>query len=375
MIAGVISVSGAVIPAAARAHDDATSSSTVQVSEQQVIWKIDVGAQPTARAAGFPRRGTQFSAPFDERELAARSREVGKILSDGLQVYLNGRLTPAEIGPLLPRYEPFLASGAPTLVRVEQELRFSAPEPIESLRAVVQFFSTQTSQHRALVAVRWDGPAGSAVRQFVRVGPSEIALDRGLVHGSAWTLGWDFGRWGAHHIFIGYDHIAFLLALLLAVGRFTELLKIVTAFTVAHSLTLLLAAFDVIRLPTRLTESLIAASIIAVAAENLIRRGPARKRWLLTFAFGLVHGTGFASALQERLAMLQDSVTLPVLAFNLGVEAGQMVIVGLAFPILIWLRRAANPGNAARRAARITRWGSIPILLLGAWWFFERVMP
>src|SRR5437588_12053532 len=107
-----------------------------------------------------------------------------------------------------------------------------------------------------------------------------------------------------HDSFDVFDHIAFLMALLLAALRLGDMVRVVTSFTVAHSITLLLAAMNVIRLPGPVTESLIAASIVYVAAENFFIKD-ARHRWILTFAFGLVHGLGFSSVLRERLQDLK----------------------------------------------------------------------
>jgi hydrogenase/urease accessory protein HupE len=262
-------------------------------------------------------------------------------------------------------YEPNPLTGQPYIGRVLVELRFRGERPIERVRAHVAFFSDLTSIHRALVVAHFGGKA----RQFVRQGPADLELVVG--EGSTrWQVVGEFLRWGAEHIFVGYDHIAFLLALLLVAGGLVELLKIVTSFTVAHSLTLLLAALDLLRIPSRLTEVLIAASIVYVAAENLwLKR--TQHRWWLTFLFGLVHGLGFATQLRERLSELEGSVLLPVVSFNLGVELGQIAIVSLAFPLLLLARRRLE---RAPRPQLLVRFGSIPILALGLYWFVERLV-
>jgi hypothetical protein len=168
------------------------------------------------------------------------------------------------------------------------------------------------------------------------------------VNPTVWAAALRFLRLGVEHIFTGYDHIAFLLALLLLGGRFVDLVKIVTSFTIAHSLTLALAALGLLNPPTRWVESLIAVSIVAVAGENLwvlraAQGGSARvqsalkHRWRITFAFGLVHGFGFASALQE-LRLPRSALVAGLVSFNLGVEVGQVAIVAMAFPLLSWLR-------------------------------------
>lgn len=171
---------------------------------------------------------------------------------------------------------------------------------------------------------------------------------------------------GIHHIWTGWDHLAFLLALLAIGGRFRYLLGIVTSFTVAHSLSLGLAAFHVVELDSRLVEAGIAATIVFVAVENFwIREG--RWRWLLTFAFGLIHGFGFASFLGD-LELPSSALASALVAFNLGVEAGQIAVVAAVFPLLLWLSR--KPWHR--------RWVVYPVSALiasaGLWWLVERTV-
>ena len=172
---------------------------------------------------------------------------------------------------------------------------------------------------------------------------------------------------GIHHIFIGPDHILFILGLLLLGGSFGRLFKIVTSFTLAHSITLTLASLDIVNPPRRIVEPLIALSIVYVGLDNLRassgRRDP---RALLAFAFGFVHGFGFASVLKE-FGIPAAHLGWALFAFNFGVEIGQACIVGIAAPILA-LTRARLP----RQAPRIVQIGSIAIALAGTWWFVER---
>jgi len=152
-------------------------------------------------------------------------------------------------------------------------------------------------------------------------------------------------RLGVEHILTGYDHLAFLLGLLVACRRWRSVLAVVTSFTVAHSVTLALAALRLLSLPGRVVEPLIAATIVFVAVENIVdgRRpggGQPARRWLLAFAFGLVHGLGFAGALLAiGLGAHGAPLALPLFAFNLGVEAGQVAVAALLVPALAALRR------------------------------------
>ena len=190
-----------------------------------------------------------------------------------------------------------------------------------------------------------------------------------------------YGREGVWHIWIGYDHILFLLSLLLPavllraarhwlpVARFRDafwdVFKIVTSFTVAHSITLSLAALGVISLPSRLVESAIAASVVLAALNNLLPVVSGR-RWVVAFAFGLIHGFGFASVLAE-LGLPRDALVLALVGFNLGVEAGQLAIVAVFLPVIFWLR------NTALYRRGILVGGSMLIMLLALVWLAERV--
>jgi hypothetical protein len=169
---------------------------------------------------------------------------------------------------------------------------------------------------------------------------------------SALAQFFDYAREGIWHIWIGYDHILFLLSLLLpavlvfgsgrwqAVERFApafwDVFKIVTSFTVAHSITLSLAALGVVSLPSRLVESAIATSVVLAALNNVIPLVHER-RWMVAFFFGLVHGFGFASVLRD-LGLPQNALLIALVGFNLGVEAGQLAIVSAFLPVAYALR-------------------------------------
>jgi hydrogenase/urease accessory protein HupE len=183
---------------------------------------------------------------------------------------------------------------------------------------------------------------------------------------SFWAQAGSFVVLGIEHILTGYDHLLFLLALLVLGGGLRYLLKVVSAFTLAHSITLSLAVLNVIALPSRFVESVIALSIAYVAAENLWRKRDSaeRWRWLLTFAFGLIHGLGFAGILQE-IEIPRSSLATSLIGFNLGVELGQMVVVSLAFMVLSLFKRWSwQP---------LLRYGlSLVAMAAGTFWFIER---
>ncbi len=168
---------------------------------------------------------------------------------------------------------------------------------------------------------------------------------------------------GMEHIFIGYDHILFLMGLIVLGGSFRNLVKIVTSFTAAHSLTLILAALQIVVIPTRLVESVIALSIVYIAVENFLVKDT-DQRWLITFIFGLMHGFGFANVLTE-LGLPAKGLVPSLLSFNIGVEIGQVIMVAVAFPIILLVTRT-------RWQKRVVYGLSSVILIFGLVWFLER---
>ncbi|MGY3038132.1 hydrogenase/urease accessory protein HupE [Bradyrhizobium sp. USDA 4354] len=178
---------------------------------------------------------------------------------------------------------------------------------------------------------------------------------------------------GVEHIFLGFDHIAFLIAVVLWARRLIPVVKIVTAFTIAHSITLSLAALNVLVVPSSIVEPAIAASIVFVAVENFFSRD-VDKRWRMTFLFGLIHGFGFAGALRE-IGLPPNALVPALAAFNVGVEIGQIAIVALALPLLGLMDRLTLAGPIApERSSRLVYTMSAVIGLLGSYWLLTRVL-
>jgi hypothetical protein len=229
--------------------------------------------------------------------------------------------------------------------------------------------------HRGLLRLELDGVTHTAVLSpdtgTLRVEPGSASL---------WGQFVQYLVEGVWHIWIGFDHILFLLSLLLpavlvhearfwkGVGTFRlalkEVLWVVTAFTLAHSITLTLAALQIVELQSRLVEASIAASVVLAAANNL---WPVveHRRWLVAFSFGLIHGFGFASVLTE-LGLPKETLVLSLLGFNLGVEAGQLAIVAGFLPLAFWLR------NTRFYRKGVFVGGSCFTLLVALVWFVER---
>ncbi|MEU8147116.1 HupE/UreJ family protein [Nonomuraea sp. NPDC048901] len=225
------------------------------------------------------------------------------------------------------------------------------------------FPDAESFVHSTKTIVRYDvdGEKGSAVlaaqNPTLRVGE----------HPAPNQIG-EFFLLGAEHLLFGLDHVLFLLALLIGARRLRDVVITASAFTAAHSITFLLAAMGVVDVPGQIVEPIIAGSIIVVALANLLGRGEDRLgRWRLpiVFAFGLVHGLGFAGALDIDQSGSWE-LLLSLLSFNLGIEAAQLAIIAVLFPLLVLLRRTPA-----------ARWGvvalSVPIVAVSLYWFVDRI--
>jgi hydrogenase/urease accessory protein HupE len=142
---------------------------------------------------------------------------------------------------------------------------------------------------------------------------------------------------GLEHIFTGYDHILFVISLLFGAKTIRHIVSLVTAFTIAHSITLVLATLQVIQLPSLLVESAIALSIVYVALMNIFNKDSKQPPWI-AFGFGLIHGFGFAGILSE-MRLGTSHIATSLLSFNIGIEIGQLLIVSIAFPIILYIKK------------------------------------
>jgi hydrogenase/urease accessory protein HupE len=196
--------------------------------------------------------------------------------------------------------------------------------------------------------IRMGVPAGTAILD-AGSGPVQLGESTPSVVGR-------FLAEGIRHILSGLDHIAFLIALLLPVRRVRDIVKLVTAFTIAHSITLSVAALGLADVPSRIVEPLIAMSIVAAAGENLLARsGEIRMRLLYAFGFGLIHGFGFAGSLSD-LELPRYALGWSLASFNLGVEIGQLMIIAVVMPLLMSMERHTPAWRAS-----LVRFASIAI--------------
>ena len=281
---------------------------------------------------------------------------------------------PCRVGPATRRM--VLRPTGPTLLLHFEARCAAAPR---TLTVSYRLLFDTDPRHRGLLKLQ----SGELVRPAVFTAESpEQAFT--LRDPGVWERATSDLRSGMWHIWTGFDHLLFLVCLLLpavlvrgggggqghtgsagplqpVVG---EVVKIVTAFTLAHSLTLSLAALHILSLPPRFSESVIAASVVMAAALNLLPALQVR-RWQAAFGFGLIHGFGFASALND-LGVSGTGLAATVLAFNVGVEAGQLAVVAAVLPLLYALRRRAWYGPGVMRG------GSSVIAVIATLWFVER---
>jgi hydrogenase/urease accessory protein HupE len=292
---------------------------------------------------------------LDTAILAARADQIVRLLSERLQVEADGR-------PLVP-------------------VSWSSPEPLpdrQSIRLVARF-AAGTAPGAVGVTARmfpYD-PVHQTFVNFYERGDltSQAILDRdhpaieyfaGTRQGTMAVVR-KFLPSGVHHILIGPDHILFLVGLLLLGGSLRQLLLVVTAFTLAHSVTLSLAALDIVSPPARVIEPAIALSIVYVGADNLMVRGGRDMRAWIAFAFGFIHGFGFAYVLRD-MDLPRRALGWSLFSFNVGVEVGQLLVVAGVASVLAALRSRSEA--AGRRLAFV---GSIVVMAAGAFWFIQRV--
>lgn len=256
-------------------------------------------------------------------------------------------------------------------------LRFAAtcPTPIQELRIDYRLLFDVDAQHKGLL--RLTHKSGTTTAIFGQEAPAQ-SFTIGEV--SMWRQVQQYVHEGLWHIWLGFDHLLFLLALLLpavlirverrweAVPNFSsalwEVVRIVTAFTVAHSITLSLATLGIAQLPSRLVESAIAASVMLAGLANLYP-AIAPRRWLVAFGFGLIHGFGFASVL-SGLGLPQGSLLLSLVSFNVGVEIGQLAIVAAFLPIAYSIRRSWSYPRL------VVTGGSLAVIGIALVWLTER---
>ncbi len=233
--------------------------------------------------------------------------------------------------------------------------------------AMIRFVGLEATITDVFARFKWlDGSETTAIAR-----PSQPWIEI-VAQRSAWQVAWDYTLLGIDHILSGFDHLTFVLALLLIVSGARRLLITVTSFTLAHSITLAAATRGVLWVPGAPVEATIALSILFLASELVkVNRGEssltARYPWIVAFVFGLLHGFGFAGALAD-VGLPQNEVPLALLMFNVGVEIGQLLFIGVILVMVLALRRLRLKWPAWVRQAPAYGIGGI-----AAFWLIERV--
>ena len=353
--------------APAQAHKPSDSYLSITVGEGQIKGQWDIALRDLDFALGLDADG---NGEITWGEVRAKHGEIAAYALARLAVHGDGAACRIEPGA---QQVDDHTDGAYTVLPLA--MRCATPMPAQ-LAIDYSLFADLDPQHRGLLNLQALGSTRTAV-----LGPQAPTQRFELKAINRWAQFADYAREGVWHIWIGFDHILFLLSLLLPAvllwrakrwqavesfrAAFIDVFKIVTAFTVAHSITLSLATLGVIELPSRWVESAIAVSVLLAALNNVWPLFH-RRRWTVAFAFGLIHGFGFASVLAD-LGLPREALVLALVGFNLGVEGGQLAIVAVFLPLAFALRRTVF----YRRAVMVG--GSLLIAALAGVWLVERV--
>jgi hypothetical protein len=286
---------------------------------------VSVAGQTVRYAVTLPADGVLLDSAVakDLRDLAAAFARHVMIAADGTAC----AGVPAEVRP-----------SSPQRASIEVVVLYACAAPIRNLSVRDGTDAVLGTDHHTIADIQWPGGAKQVVFESEhREAHIAITADAAPESGAASIFASYFG-FGVEHILLGFDHVLFIVALILPGGRLISLAAMVTAFTVAHSLTLALSVLNILTLPAQIVEPVIALSIAYVALENVTGKSALSRRWAVSFLFGLVHGFGFAGALTE-VGLPTSGLVAALVGFNLGVEAGQMLIVAVLLPRLIWLQR------------------------------------
>ncbi|MBI5498493.1 MAG: HupE/UreJ family protein [Deltaproteobacteria bacterium] len=354
-------LTGLLFPGTARAHNQSTGFSRVTVEGNSVRVSTWLLAADYQHLVGLDPDENGVITPDEARQGEAA---VGVYLGQTLRVFATGE--DGRQRACTPRFDGLdldAAEGLPR--RYPAHLAYACP--VTPKRLVFRFglFAGAPVRHQHLMVCTLAD--GRTEELLFTPEHSERVLTG--VSRTGWEVARDFGALGVEHIVTGWDHLLFLVALLVAALRFRDVVALVTSFTVAHSITLAVAALGVFSLPARVVEPAIAASIVYLALDDarmLVRgRAPAVPRVAVSFAFGLVHGFGFAAALAET-GLPRTHLVGALASFNVGVECGQLVFCAGVFALLQRVRRTAA-------GVRVGLGISVVAAALGGYWLVQRL--
>ena len=311
------------------------------------VASLDVkGGQLAYRMVIVPSEVDELYVPF----LKERAERVARDLRSYARFSIGG-------DACAPKHTEVKAVGAD---KVMLEMALACPKAVGLLSIRDDWPEVLGAHFQTVMTVN---VAGSIAGQFAFLDERrEASLQLNVPGGFGWL---SFIRMGAEHIMSGPDHLMFLLALLALSRGLWPTVKIVTGFTVAHSITLSLAVLGWVDVPSRVVEPLIAVSIMWVAVENLVSPSGIGRRWQVAATFGLVHGLGFAGGLLE-LGLPREALARALVGFNVGVELGQIAFVAFVLPPLAWM-------SSPKRLHRLPQILSVAVAAMGAVWLVQRV--
>ncbi len=365
MIRLILPICILLLAAPAWAHKPSDSYLSLSVQSDRVEGQWDIALRDLNDAIGLDTDG---NGEITWGEVRGKHSEISAYALSRLTLTADQQACPTQIlEHLIDRH----TDGAYAVLH----FRADCSKAVEQLGVEYHLLFDIDAQHKGLLRLTQGGQTSTAI--FSQESPSR---EFSVAERSYWNEIIQFVHEGTWHIWLGFDHVLFLLALLLpavmvrrdgrwqAAGEFSavcwNVLSIVTAFTVAHSLTLSLAALDIIRLPSRFVESTIAASVVLAGLGNLYPTMMTR-RWMVAFGFGLIHGFGFAAVLTD-LGLPQDSLLLSLVSFNVGVEIGQLAIVAAFLPLAYLIRHSWSYPRL------VLTGGSLAVIAIALVWFTER---
>ena len=330
-------------------HQTNLSTSKVLLEDRWAHYALSVSAHDLAVAIGIE---TDLVTPVPRAAFEMRAGDVVEYVGHRIIVEGDGKRCPLEVSELGLQRLP---------ETVEIKLAFSCGHRPSTLHIHYHVFFDIDPKHRAIGSIS----DGANQEEFIfEPGLNDLAYTPASPsERNVWEQWARFFLLGLDHIAGGYDHLLFLLVLIIGSTGIAKVVAIVTAFTLAHTVTLTLAWLDLVALPDKLVEVAIALSVAYIAAENLSGRR-ATQRWIVAFAFGLLHGFGFAGALRE-ITLPGDAMLITLAAFNLGVEFGQLFVVAAVFPLQRMASRKPWFGKAAQTL-------SAGVLLIALFWVVQR---
>ncbi len=344
-------------------HPMSRSSSRVDVDGGLVRWTLRVQSESVREV--LPLLDLDADGVLQREESSAGASAIAAYLSKHFALR-GGEAPGAEwVGELVSIGAPSGPGDLDEFEWIEAVWEHQSSRGVEGLGVRMELFELTSQDHIDVFELRQGGELSyTALFSAAQPGAWIPDVGVGVVGGFEWF------RWGVSHILTGYDHLAFLLALLLCVRGAKHAAFVVTSFTIAHSLTLAMAAFGVVRVSDRFVELVIALSITFVATRGFCEE-PRRGLWLEAGLFGLVHGLGFAGFVKEAVTGVEHGL-ISLASFNLGVEVGQLAFLAPVGLVLEVMRRRRAPEEELWVPLRPRRFLSVLVGLAGLYWFLFR---